>query len=346
MDVHDYSDIDYSSIDSVLGDILDNGRGFSDYVGDIVDGGGISYDGIYNNIIGVFSGEFDSIKSTLGNMILIILIASIFINIAKSFNSRQVSENGFYITYMLMFILISVSFGQLESLSSDVLEKLVSFVKALLPTFFLTVTYVTGEGAIVFYQSALAVIALVELVLGSIFLPAVKIYFIFGMINPMLEEKYCTRLLEFIEKFIEWGLKGILTIVSGIGIIQGLIVPAAAGMKKGIFNKVVKSIPGAGNTMDTVLESVYGAGVLIKNSVGVAGLIIIFAICVVPVIKIGSYMIVYHAGAALSEPLISDKRMIDCICAASKAARLLLMVVFVAVLMFVVTIGIIAASTS
>lgn len=336
--------IDYSDIDSVLNDIIGDGRSFGDYVGSMMDGNVLSYDDIYNNICGILSGEIDSIRSMVGNMLLIILIAAVFINLAGTIGSRQISENGFYVTYMLLFILLSVSFGRLDGLAAAVMDNLINFISVLLPTFFMTVTYVAG-GTVILYQSAMAVIGIVEIILGKIFLPVVKAYFVLAMINPLLNGNYFTKFLELIEQFVIWGLKGLFILVSGIGLMQGMIIPAATGMKKGMVGRIIKSIPGAGNTMNTVMESVYGTGVLLKNAVGVAGLVIIIAICSIPVLKIGAYYLIYQFGAAVSEPVSADRRLIDCISAAAGAARLLLMIVFMSAMLFMVTIGIVTAAT-
>lgn len=340
-----YYNIDYTAIDSILNNITGDNKSFEEYVNSYMNGNVLSYDNIYNSIFGIISDEYESIRSLLGNMLLIIIIAAIFINIAGTIGSRQVSENGFYVTYMLLFIILSVSFSGLEELTVNVMDKLITFISVLLPTFFMTVTYVSGGGSVIMYQSSLAVIGIVEIILGKIFVPAVKIYFIIAMLNPLLNGKYLTKMLEFIEQIITWGLKGILAFVSGIGIIQSMIVPASTAMQKGILGKVMKSIPGAGNTMNTIMESVYGTGILLKNSVGVAGLVIIITICLMPILKIGAYSLIYQFGAAVSEPLSADKRMIDCISQASKAAKLLLMIVFMSAMLFMITIGIVIAAT-
>lgn len=343
--MEDYGNVDYSAIDSVLKDILGSNKSFGEIVSGYMNGNMMSYESIFDGVRQMLTGELDGIRSLLGNMLLIILIAAILINLAGTIGSRQVSENGFYVTYMLLFILLSASYGKLDKLAAGVMGDLISFISVLLPTFFMTVTYVAGGGSVIMYQSSLAVIGIVEIILGNIFVPAVKMYFVLSMINPLLNGNYFTKLLELIEQLISWGLKGILALVSGIGIIQGMIIPAAAGMRKGVLGKALKSIPGAGNTMNTIMESIYGTGVLLKNSVGVAGLVIIITICLVPILRIGTYAFMYKLGAAVSEPLSADKRMIECISAAARAARLLLMIVFMSAMLFMITIGIITAAT-
>lgn len=46
---------------------------------------------------------------------------------------------------------------------------------------------------------------------------------------------------------------------------------------------------------------------ILKNAVGAVGIIIIIGICVVPIIKLITLMLVYYLGAAICEPLADEK---------------------------------------
>lgn len=343
----DNYNVDFGAIDEVLKGILDSKDSFGKYVDMIASGDEkFSFQSVFDGITGIFNDEIGSVKGLFAEMLVIIIIASIFVNFSKAFNSRQVSETGFYVTYMLMFMLISVTFTKLSDVAADILDKLLEFMQALLPSFFLTVTYITGSStAVVFYQSALVVIGIVDMCIVRIFLPAVNMYFIFAMLNPLLSEDFFSKLIQLMEKLITWGLKSIFTLVAGIGLIQGMVIPAAANMKKGILGKALSSVPGVGNTIGQVAESVYGAGVLIKNAVGAAGLIVIVMICAVPLIRFIVYSLVMQTGAAITQPAANDKRMIECLSAAAKASKMLFYVVGMASVLFIITIAIITLST-
>ena len=339
--------VDFSAVDKVLKDITDSKESFGQYVDMIISGNEkFSFEGLFNSIAGIFKSEIAGVKGLFAEMIVIIIIASIFINFSKSLKSKQVSETGFYVTYMLMFMLLSVTFMRLTDTAGDILDNLLAFMQALIPSFFLTVTYITGSStAVVFYQSALGVIGIVDMCIVKIFLPAVNMYFIFAMLNPLLSEDFFSKLITLMEKFISWGLKGVFTLVAGIGLMQGMVIPAAEGMKRGIFGKALSSVPGVGNTVGQVAESVYGAGILIKNAVGVSGLIVIVVICAVPMVKFLVYSLVMQAGAAITQPAANDERMIDCLSAAAKASKMLFYVVGMAAVLFIITIAIVTLST-
>ena len=108
--------------------------------------------------------------------------------------------------------------------------------------------------------------------------------------------------------------------------------------------KVSSAIPGIGSILSGVAETVLGAGVLLKNAIGVAGVIAILVICLVPVLKLAIYVILYKLGAAAIQP-ISDSRLVACLTAASEAASMLLQTLFVGAVLFEIAITIVAVAT-
>ena len=347
--VNDYDglDIDLKSIDRVIGGITGSGYSFNDNVHRFMETDTMSvFQSIYENAANVFSSELSGFRSLFARMIIIIILSAVFINLSKTFKNKQVSETGFYVTYMLIFMIFATSFGSLFDLSGNVMNNLLTFMKALIPTFFMTVTYVAGSGSTaVFYQAMIALLGLVQALIVNVFLPLINTYFVFSAVNPLMEEDYFSHFLELIEKIVTWGLKTIFTVTMGVGLIQSLIVPAAAGVRKSIIGKTVNAIPAVGGTMSTVFESVFGAGMIIKNAIGAAGLVTVVMICIVPVAKLGIHSLLYQFCAAVSQPIANDKRILRCITSASKSVRLLLVTVGMSAVLFMVTIALVSAST-
>lgn len=48
-------------------------------------------------------------------------------------------------------------------------------------------------------------------------------------------------------------------------------------------------------------------GNILKNAVGIVGVIIILGICIVPIIKLATLMGVYYLGSALCQPIADTK---------------------------------------
>ena len=187
-------------------------------------------------------------------------------------------------------------------------------------------------------------ITVVDIMLIKVILPLIGIYMMAVLANHLTHEDLLSKLSELLALIIKWGLRTLLAVVVGFGTVQALITPTVDQVKRSSLMKVSSAIPGIGSILSGVAETVLGAGVLLKNAIGVAGVIAILVICLVPVLKLAIYVILYKLGAAAIQP-ISDSRLVACLTAASEAASMLLQTLFVGAVLFEIAITIVAVAT-
>jgi stage III sporulation protein AE len=341
-------DIDYAGIQEVIDDIMDQKDtiNFGDYVGKLMSGEeSFSITNIGNQLIQSVKGEVKANLGTFGRLISIALVAAIFTNLSMAFKNNQVSETGYYVTYLLLFSLLISSFITASVIASSAISKILDFMKALVPAYFMSVGFCTGSAtSLVFYEAALVIISLVDLILLKVVIPLINFYLVIMLANNLSKEDTLSKLAGLFESIIKWLLKSLLAAVVGFQAIQGLIVPIADQVKRSALLKASEAIPGIGNTFGSVAETVLSAGVLLKNAIGVAGLIVILIICAVPFLKLLILTLIYKFGSAALQP-ISDKRIIECIGASARSAEMLLNSVFVGAVLFLLSITIVAVST-
>lgn len=342
-------DIDYGQIQTVIEEVLssDSKFDFMDYVNDLITGRkSFSLTGLLDDFKQVVSSEVKNNISTFTGLISIAVIAAVFTNFSYAFQNMQVAETGFYIAYLLLFSILTGSFITASSMASETLSSLLEFMKALVPAYFMAVAFSTGAGtSMVYYQITLFLITFVDVLLIHIIIPLINIYLVISMANNLSKEDLLSKLTELLETVMSWGLKTLLGVVVGFNAVQGLITPVSDKMKKSILFKAAEAIPGVGDIFGGVAESVLGAGVLLKNAIGVAGVVVIVAICAVPIIKLAVMALIYKVSSAAVQP-ISDKRMIKCVSASADASLFLLQTVLVGAVLFVITITIVAATTT
>ena len=61
--------------------------------------------------------------------------------------------------------------------------------------------------------------------------------------------------------------------------------------------------------MGDSVDSVLGCGIILKNAVGFIGVIIIIGICILPIIKLSTFSIMYSITSSILEPF-ADKKII------------------------------------
>lgn len=68
--------------------------------------------------------------------------------------------------------------------------------------------------------------------------------------------------------------------------------------------------PLCGKVLGETVDAVLGCSNILKNAVGFVGIIVVLAICIMPIIKLAVLSVAFHLTAALSEP-IADKRIVS-----------------------------------
>ena len=290
--------------------------------------------------------EFNYSRRSLVYVLLVALTAAVFSNFAGAFKSRQISDISFYIMYMLLITLCLTSFRTAASGLEDRLTMLVDFMRVLCPSYFLAVAFASGSvTSLFFYNVILFLIYVVELVIVRFLLPVVNIYIMVLILGNLTGEDFLSEFAGLIRKIVTWTLKTLLICVVSVNVIQGLLAPAIDAVKRSALTRTAEALPWVGNAVGGAAEIVLGTAVLIKNGIGMAGAVIAVAICAVPVLQMLIMAFMYKLAAALVQP-VSDKRITACISGVSEGYEIMVRVIFTTGMLFLLTIAIVAASTS
>ena len=292
------------------------------------------------------SYEFRYNRHNLVYVLLVALIAAVFTNFSGAFQNRQISDISFYVLYMLLITLCLTAFRTAMSGMEERLDSLVEFMRVLCPSYFLAVAFASGSvTALFFYNVILFLIYVVELLIVRFLLPVVNIYIMMRVMGNLTGEDFLSEFAELLRKLVSWVLKTLLACVIGINVVQGLLAPAIDTLKRSALTRTAEALPWVGNVMGGVTEVVLGTAVLIKNGIGMAGAVIAVAVCAVPLIQMLIMAFMYKLASALVQP-VSDKRITGCISGISEGYEMLVQILFSVGVLFLLTIAVVAASTS
>ena len=140
-----------------------------------------------------------------------------------------------------------------------------------------------------------------------VLLPMIKILFVLKIINHISKEEHFSRLCKTLEGVIKFLLKGFLSVLLGVQLIQSMILPAVDSMKNTVLQKGMSAIPGIGSGLNSAMTMVIGSAVVIKNSIGAVGILVLIVIIVPPVIEITAVVLTYLLAGIMIQP-ISDKK--------------------------------------
>lgn len=339
-------ELDLDSVDENMKELPDK-LTFSDLVKTFVEQGtdGIDPAMLCDYIFDLFFYEFSAVRPVFIEIVCISLLFSLYGKVLVT-GQKYVSQLGFFVVYTGILMLLLESFSLIGEVVESGVGRLVSFMTAFIPTYAATLLLAGNmSSASAFYGLAFGIIYLLELGMKFLFLPGIHVYVLLMMMDNLFEETKLSKLAQLLEDGIHSVLKIGLAAVVGLGVVQSLIAPAKDRLSTSGFYHGLSAIPGIGNTFGATGEILVGCGIMIKNSLGVAALVILFVICLAPVLKVFSFHVMYRLVAAVLMPFC-DKRIAQCVHDVGKGCGIYLKLLLDAVLLFFITVSMITASSS
>lgn len=343
-----FAQLELDEIEGYLDEILPEQKiSFKEMIEQLISGETtLSFQSLWKMVSEQFFYEFQNSKETIVQILMIVITAAIFHNFSEVFQNGQVSELSFYVLYVLLLTISMSAFRVLVQSAASGIERLTGFLQLLGPVYFLTVSFSTGSiTSIVFYNILLFLIYLVKVLVLQVILPFVQIYFIMRLLDELSKETYLSKLAELLHTLIVWSMRTLLAAIVGLNFVQSMISPAIDSVKRTAITRGSEAIPVVGDAIGGAAELFWSTAVLIKNGVGAAGAFICIAIGLSPVIQMLVICLLYQMIAAFLQP-ISDKRMINCISGIADSASLLLRIIIMTGALFLITIAMVATTTS
>ena len=290
--------------------------------------------------------EIRTNRGLMGQILILALIGAAFSDFSGIFGSGNVSEVGFYVVYLMIMAFLAASFFASVSIAAEAAGKITEFMRVLLPSYLLAVAAAGGAMTSAAVCSfTFGAIGAVQAVLAEILLPMTRIYMLLVLAGNLLKEDMISKCTELLEHVILWALKTMFGIIVGFHIIQGMILPHADAVKNVSLLRLAQAIPGIGGLAGSVAQMIFGSGVLIKNTLGAAGILVLLFLAAVPLMKLLILMCLYHLLGAVMQP-VCDKRLVACMTGIAVGHGILLKIVTYSIALFAVTIAILCITTN
>ena len=271
--------------------------------------GKINNNKILNKILKIFGKEIVSSLKTIIAVLIVVLIHSIIKVVAENLETSNISKIIYYVQYILIVTIIMSNFTDLISLITNTIQNLVGFMNTLVPLLITLMIY-TGNIATssLLEPIILFIIGFISNIIVSLILPGVSIITALIIVSKLSDKIQINKLAKFLKSSIVWFLGIVLTIFVGVISIEGTLASSVDGITAKTAKAAVSSlIPVVGKILGDSVDSVLGCSLVLKNALGVVGVIVIIGICAVPIIKLSILTIIYNISSAIIEPLADEK---------------------------------------
>ena len=260
-------------------------------------------------ILSLLGIEIQSSLKAIVSVLVIIVIHSILKSISDGLESESISKLIYYVQYILIITIIMSNFFDIVQLVRDTTVNLVAFMNMLIP---LLITLMVATGSIatssMIEPIILFMINFIGNIIQSIIIPLVLVFTSFVVISKLSDRVKIDKLTKFLKSGIVWFLSIILTIFVGVVSLEGTLSSSIDGITTKTTKTIVSSaIPVVGKILGDAVDTVLGCGVILKNAIGLIGVIIIIGICIVPILKLGTLSFAYKLMSAVTQPVAEEK---------------------------------------
>ena len=241
-------------------------------------------------------------------LLFLIMFSALFSNLSKAFQKNGASQMGFLCVYLLLALYITSGFQTSLAIAKQGMEGICEFTSVLLPTYCISIAFVTGSlTAAGYYQGTVFLIMVLEYLTTFVLLPLAQIYLLLSFASCMQREPIFSKLLQMIVNAFSWIQKTMFGMAMAFGAVQSILAPAVDQLKKSAVMKTASAIPGVGNIVGGAWETVMGAGVVLKNAIGIGGVGLLLLIGFRPVCTLLLRYLMYRVIGAVTEPVIQEQ---------------------------------------
>ena len=215
----------------------------------------------------------------------------------------------YYVQYIMIVALIMTSFTEIITMVRQSVQNLVSFINLLIPiliTLMITTGCITSAGML--EPIILFMVTVIGNFIVNVVIPITLVSTALGIISQISSKVQIDKLAKFMKSSTVWVLGVILTLFVGVTSLEGNLSSSVDGVTAKTTKAAVSNfIPVVGKILGDAVDTVMGCSIILKNALGVVGVIVIIGICIVPILKLATLMTMYYLGSALCQPIADEK---------------------------------------
>jgi stage III sporulation protein AE len=300
---------------------------------------------LFSGVLHFFLNELLVSSKLLGTLIMLSVFANLLQAIQSAFEVKTVSKVASIVVSLVLLILLLNSFKLAADFTNSTVSGMSQFLLALIPMIFGLTAATGGAASVAFFHPLIIFLVNVSGWLVSAFiLPMLFMSALLNIVSTLSDHYKLNRLADLLKNTALFALASFFAAFLGVMSVQG----AATAVSDGLMVKSAKFftanfLPVVGRMFTEAADTVISASAILKNTIGIAGLLILFCITVFPLIKVLSLVFIYNVAGAVLQPL-GKSPVNDCLAIMAKVMFLMFACLAVVSLMFFLALTIIITS--
>ncbi|MFT8391863.1 MAG: stage III sporulation protein AE, partial [Sporolactobacillus sp.] len=252
-----------------------------------------------------FLNELIVSSQLLGTLILLSVFATVLQAIQTAFDQKTVSKVAEFVVMLALLILLLNSFDVAIDYTKSTVDQMGQFLLALLPLIFGLTAATGGISSVAFFHPLVIFLVNTSGWLVSLFImPLLFLSALLAIVSTLSDNYKLTRLSKLMQTVALFTMAAFFAVFLGVMSVQGVAVSLSDGLLvKSAKFFTANFLPVVGRMFTEAADTVLGASVLLKNTIGIAGLLILFCITAFPLLKVLSLAFIYNVASAILQPL-------------------------------------------
>lgn len=280
----------------------------------------------------VLQAVWDSVLSSLSGSagaIIQIAILMLLMGIMKHMTlGGSVSQAAGWAGYIVIATMAASLLTHCVTTATSAIESISGLTEALCPVLMTLLISMGGVSTQAVLSPVMAALTSgVFVTIKTALIPAVVVMAVISLASSFSQTVKLEKLSGLIGSVVKWALGLIFLVFLGVISLKGLAGSAIDGLSfRTVRYTVGKLIPVIGGQFSDTLGTLSACGVIVKNSVGIVGMLSLAGILLSPVISLAVTSILLRLAAAVSQPF-ADERCVSLLEAIGGVVTLLMVLV-------------------
>ena len=275
------------------------------------------------------------------------ILGSMLQGLKPKTNGNSINTVINFVIYGVVIVLIFSVLGKLIASAVSTIDNMKSQMDAIFPVLLTLLTSIGGSVSVGVYQPAMAILSSVIINIFNVFLmPLFVLSCVLVLLSNLSNSIKLDKMISFVNSLFKWVVGIVFTVFLGFASFQGLTAGSIDGLSIKTAKYTLKSyIPIVGGYMaDGVFLMLAGCN-LIKNAIGLGGLLLLASTIIAPLLEIIVFMLALKLVAGVIEPL-GNSKLASLISSLAKSMQMLVAMMAAISFMYIILVGLVMCSAN
>lgn len=352
--IDELNEIDFSDLNGVIEQFRNNNTNIfsidniKSKIYSIISGeNAVTYSSFFASLFSIFVELVVKYLPMLSLIVAIGVISNLLNGIKSKFNEKSTSGLIHLVCFLAVVVLTIGMISSISEMSVSSIKAMVSQMNAIFP---ILLTLMIGIGATASAGVFQPIVAIISTYVADFFtyliLPLFTMSFVFGIINNLSDNIKLDKFNSFISSLFKWCVGLVFTLFFAVFTIQGISAGTFDSLSVRTTKYTIKSyIPIMGGYLSDGMDLILSSTILIKNAVGLIGLLMIISTIISPLLEIVVFSLLLKLVSAILQPMGNNKTS-NFLMSTSKSITMLSSCIIAVGFMYLISVGLVMMTSN